>query len=32
VAESDPEAEYDETLAKGRGLLAVLDPGQGEKE
>jgi len=30
VADSDPEAEYDETLAKGRGLLAVLDPGQGE--
>jgi len=29
VADSDPEAEYEETLAKGRGLLAVLDPGQG---
>jgi len=29
VAESDPEAEYDETLAKGRGMLAVVNPGQG---
>ena len=29
VADSDPEAEYEETLAKGRGLLAVLDPGKG---
>ena len=26
VADSDPEAEYEETLAKGRGMLAVLDP------
>jgi para-aminobenzoate synthetase component 1 len=26
VADSDPEAEYDETLAKARGLLAVVDP------
>jgi para-aminobenzoate synthetase component 1 len=26
VADSDAEAEYDETLAKGRGLLNVLDP------
>jgi para-aminobenzoate synthetase component 1 len=25
VADSDPEAEYDETLAKGRGMLAALD-------
>ena len=25
VADSDPEAEYEETLAKGKGLLAVLD-------
>jgi para-aminobenzoate synthetase component I len=29
VADSDPEAEYEETLAKGRGLLAVLEPGKG---
>jgi para-aminobenzoate synthetase component I len=29
VADSDPEAEYQETLAKGSGLLAVLDPGKG---
>jgi para-aminobenzoate synthetase component I len=28
VADSEPEAEYEETLAKGRGMLAVLDPGQ----
>jgi len=28
VADSDPEAEYEETLAKGRGMLAVLDPGE----
>jgi para-aminobenzoate synthetase component 1 len=27
VADSDPEAEYEETLAKGRGMLAALDPG-----
>jgi para-aminobenzoate synthetase component I len=27
VADSDPEAEYEETLAKGRGMLAVLDRG-----
>ena len=26
VADSDPEAEYEETLAKGKGMLAVLDP------
>jgi para-aminobenzoate synthetase component 1 len=26
VADSDPEAEYEETLAKGRGLHAVLNP------
>ncbi len=25
VADSDPDAEYEETLAKGKGLLAVLD-------
>ena len=30
VADSDPEAEYEETLAKGKGMLAVLDPGQRE--
>ena len=24
MADSDPEAEYEETLAKGRGMLAVL--------
>ncbi len=30
VADSDPEEEYEETLAKGRGLRAVLDPGHGE--
>ena len=29
VADSDPEAEYEETLAKGEGLLAVLGPGKG---
>jgi para-aminobenzoate synthetase component I len=29
VADSDPEAEYEETLAKGRGMLAALDPGEG---
>ena len=28
VADSDPLAEYEETLAKGRGMLAVLDPGR----
>jgi para-aminobenzoate synthetase component 1 len=28
VADSDPEAEYEETLAKGRGMLAVLSPDQ----
>jgi para-aminobenzoate synthetase component I len=28
VADSDPEEEYEETLAKGRGMLAVFDPGQ----
>ena len=27
VADSDPGAEYEETLAKGKGMLAVLDPG-----
>jgi para-aminobenzoate synthetase component 1 len=27
VADSDPEAEYEETLAKGRALYAVLNPG-----
>ena len=27
VADSDPEAEYQETLVKGRGMRAVLDPG-----
>jgi para-aminobenzoate synthetase component I len=26
VADSDPEAEYEETLAKGKGMLAVLGP------
>ena len=26
VADSDPEGEYEETLAKGRGMNAVLDP------
>jgi para-aminobenzoate synthetase component I len=26
VADSDPEAEYEETLAKGTGMLAALDP------
>jgi para-aminobenzoate synthetase component 1 len=31
VADSDPEAEYEETLAKGRGLLAALDPGPGPR-
>jgi para-aminobenzoate synthetase component 1 len=30
VADSDPAAEYEETLAKGRGMMAVLDPEQGE--
>jgi para-aminobenzoate synthetase component I len=29
VADSSPEAEYEETLAKGRGLLAVLESGRG---
>jgi para-aminobenzoate synthetase component I len=28
VADSDPEAEYDETLAKGRGMMAVLEAEQ----
>jgi para-aminobenzoate synthetase component I len=28
VADSDPAAEYEETLAKGRGMLAVLNPEQ----
>jgi para-aminobenzoate synthetase component 1 len=27
VADSDPEAEYEETLVKGRGMRAVLSPG-----
>ena len=27
VADSDPDSEFDETLAKGRGLLQVLNPG-----
>jgi para-aminobenzoate synthetase component I len=27
VADSDPQAEYEETLAKGRGMLAALEPG-----
>jgi para-aminobenzoate synthetase component 1 len=31
VADSDPEAEYAETLAKARGMLAVVDPGQGRQ-
>jgi para-aminobenzoate synthetase component I len=31
VADSDPDAEYEETLAKGRGMLAALNPGQGER-
>ena len=31
VADSDPEAEYEETLAKGKGMLAVLDPGRGKE-
>jgi len=30
VADSDPDEEYEETLAKGRGLRAVLDPRRGE--
>src|SRR5262249_37666251 len=30
VADSDPEAEYRETLHKGRGLRAVLQEGQGK--
>lgn len=29
VADSDPEAEYQETLVKGRGMRAVLNPGKG---
>ncbi len=29
VADSDPVAEYDETLAKGRGMLDVLEPRDG---
>jgi anthranilate/para-aminobenzoate synthase component I len=29
VADSIPEAEYDETLAKGRGLMEVLTRGTG---
>ena len=32
VADSDPEAEYEETLAKGRGMLAVLHPGNRGEE
>jgi para-aminobenzoate synthetase component I len=31
VADSDPEAEYEETLAKGRGMFAVLNPAQGKE-
>ncbi len=31
VADSDPEAEYAETLAKGRGLLAALSSGHEAK-
>jgi para-aminobenzoate synthetase component I len=30
VADSDPEAEYEETLVKGRGMRAVLDSGNDE--
>jgi anthranilate/para-aminobenzoate synthase component I len=30
VTDSDPDEEFDETLAKGRGMLAVLDPRQKE--
>jgi para-aminobenzoate synthetase component 1 len=29
VADSDPESEYEETLAKGLGMFAVLDSGRG---
>jgi anthranilate/para-aminobenzoate synthase component I len=32
VADSDPEAEYEETLAKGRGMLAALTHGAGERD
>jgi para-aminobenzoate synthetase component 1 len=31
VADSDPEAEYEETLAKGRGMLAVFGEGSPEQ-
>jgi para-aminobenzoate synthetase component 1 len=31
VADSNPEDEYEETLVKARGMLAVIDPGQGDK-
>ncbi len=30
VADSDPEAEYEETLVKGRGMRAVINPGTDE--
>ncbi len=32
VADSDPNAEFDETLAKGKGLLEVLNPSGGEED
>ena len=31
VADSDPVAEYEETLVKGRGMRAVLNPGSDER-
>jgi len=31
VADSDPDAEYEETLAKGKAMLEVLNPAQGEE-
>ncbi|MGO9922709.1 MAG: aminodeoxychorismate synthase component I [Isosphaeraceae bacterium] len=32
VADSDPDAEYDETLAKGKGMLEVLNPSKGDQD
>ena len=32
VADSEPQAEYEETLAKGRGMLAALTHGAGERD
>jgi len=32
VADSDPDAEFEETLAKGKAMLEVLNPRKGEED